>query len=149
MDIIETLKGFGNDLLMDGTKPVASVIFANNYEQNIKSQDTLYPTLQILPILNSGLEIGKFGQMHNVWQMFIYFGDVQPDGVDSGSEENDPIVMRMRSVAITYIGNLLKSGLFELISKVDFQTQCFKSDALISGVLAIFTLKEKEGFRIC
>lgn len=149
MEIIPLLKNYAQNLTVDNEKAVKSVFFGNDYETNIKSPGTLYPMCQLVPILSSSVNISKFGIMTNQWEIFVFFCDVQPKGIDSTADDNDPIIVAMRKAGVMFAGNLSVSPEFEPVNRINFQTLFFKFDSLVSGVLVNFTLKEKNGFRIC
>lgn len=128
-----------------------SVYYGNDFEANAQqTDDGFYPLCQIVPPLASSVTISPMnGKNKSSFSQFIFFCDIQPKNMDAIAIENDDIIQRMRAVAIQYINDLNKTGRYELITKVEFKHVTFKFDAAVSGVLAFFTLKDKQGLIYC
>lgn len=128
-----------------------SVFYGSDFETNAQAaDDAKYPMCQIVPPLVSGTDISpRTGRGRDRWTVFVFFCDKQPNDVDTTAEQNDVIIHNMRQQAISYVNLLNKDGRFSLITTVEFKHLFFKFDATVSGVLAMFTLKDTTGEIFC
>lgn len=154
MNIKDILKQTAENLVVDqstGHHVFMSTYYGNDFEANARAtDDALYPMCQIVPPLASSSVISpRTGRFTDSFSQFVFFCDIQPKGMDAIAEENDLIISRMREAAKRYVHNLVKTGSFDVVQKVEFKHLFFKYDSVVCGVLAFFTLKDKTGLIYC
>lgn len=152
MDIKEILKTTATELQYQDAAAFRSVFYGNDFETNIQASDEVpFPLCQIHPPLAGGIDINpKTGSQQMRWNVFVFFCDKRAaTELDTTAELNDEVINRMAGLVGIYVNSLFKTGFVDLVTKVDLKPLFFQKDVSCSGVLAMFTVKERRPHIIC
>lgn len=156
MIVKDELLNIGRNVKVGGLTVFKTAFYGDNYEANATvSDDAVYPMCQVAQILTGGFAINqKTGSQRDKWNVFVFFCDKidtsTGDGeTDTTAVKQDVIIEAMRIACKRFIADMMLTGLFEVPTNVDMKSLFFQKDTSLTGILAFFTVTERNASILC